>query len=126
MSIASLHTAAAGVVNAGQGLSAATDTDDVAALADGLDALASSLHGAAHACDRALSASVPQAMSRGSICARYREAREQWPTSTPPSNERLAAVLASVHDAVRALRTAADHCAQARHAVDAARNAAKS
>jgi hypothetical protein len=127
MSTASLHAAAADVVTAGQAFSGSVAASDpTAALADGLDALASSLHIAAHACRQAVTASVPQTTSHSSSGARYRQARENWPTSTLPSNERLARMLGSLHDAAGAIRAAADHCVQARDAVDAARNGSSS
>ena len=58
-----------------------------------------------------------QPLDRG-ICSRYQRAAASWPTSPPPSHERFAAALASLHGAADAARLAARRCDRAREAVD--------
>ena len=46
----------------------------------------------------------------GAICDRYRAAAAAFPEGARPPNERLALLLAALHDAAASLRTAADQC----------------
>ena len=84
-----------------------------------LGVLAEALRVARRACDRSASRMVPAAetLDRG-ICSRYQRAAAGWPASPPPSYERFAAALASLHEAADGARLAARSCDQARQAVE--------
>jgi hypothetical protein len=76
---------------------------------DTLRTLSRTCYGAAHAF-------VPLGEHGESVTERYGRAAEQWPTPRDgrgPSYEQQARVLASLHDAGAALRTAAGHCGRA-------------
>jgi hypothetical protein len=92
---------------------------DPAALPGELEALGEALRVAGRACQKSAFRVVPgaQPLDRG-ICSRYQRAAASWPTSPLPSYERLAAALASLHEAADAARQAARRCDRAREAVD--------
>lgn len=92
---------------------------DHAALPGELEGLGEALRAADRAYERSASRLVPaaQPLDRG-ICSRYQRAAASWPASPPPSHERFAAALASLHEAADAARLAARRCDEAREAVD--------
>jgi hypothetical protein len=94
--------------------------DDIAALAGQLDQLAGTLRVVAQACERGTTRVVPPARLDVSVSHRYQSAVARWPFTPPPSYERLAMLLGSLHDAAAALRVAAGRCESAKDAVHAA------
>ena len=92
---------------------------DLTALPGELEGLGEALRAVGRACERSASRVVPaaQPLDRG-ICSRYQRAVANWPASPPPSHERLAATLASLHEAADAANQAAHRCEQASQAVD--------
>ena len=91
---------------------------EVSQMVDALDDLASAFRGAAGACDALARHAVPDGAA-GPISGRYRAAADAWPSDTPPSYDRLAAVLASLHDTAATARMAARRCEAAVAAVAA-------
>ena len=93
--------------------------DDLAVLPGELEDLSEALRAAGHAYATSASRVVPaaQPLDRG-ICNRYQRAAASWPTSPPPSHERFAAALASLHEAADAARLAARRGDQASQALD--------
>jgi hypothetical protein len=92
---------------------------DLPALPGELEALGEALRAAARAYEKSASRVVPAAQPLDpGICARYQRAAANWPASPPPSHERFAATLASLHGAAAAARLAARRGDQARQAVD--------
>jgi hypothetical protein len=98
----------------------ALDAPGITALAGELDHLADTLRVVAQACERATTRVVPPAGPDVSVCRRYQCAVAGWPFTSPPSYERLAMLLGSLHDVAGALRVAAGRCDHARNAVDTA------
>lgn len=91
---------------------------DVEALPGELEALAETLRAAGRACEGSALRVVPAAESlEHGICNRYQRAAASWRISPPPSYERFAAALASLHEAADAARLAARRCERARDAV---------
>jgi hypothetical protein len=92
---------------------------DLAALPGELEGLGEAFRVAGRACETSASRVVPDAqpLDRG-ICSRFQRAAASSPASPPPSHERFAAALASLHEAADAARLAARRCDQARQAVD--------
>jgi hypothetical protein len=92
---------------------------DLAALPGELEGLGEALRAAGRACKKSAFRVVPgaQPLDRG-IGDRYQRAAASWPASPPPSYERFAAALASLHEAADAARLAARRCDRARDAVD--------
>jgi hypothetical protein len=74
---------------------------------------------AAEVLDRAAERLVPTVESTYRACDRYRAAIASWPTTPVPSYERLAGLLATLHDARAAVRGAATKCDGADRAVRA-------
>ena len=99
---------------------AAINDGDIAGLPDQLARLGGALRAAGAAYETAASCVVPaeQPSDRG-ISYRYQRAAAAWPASRPPSHERFAAALASLHAAADAARLAARRGDEARRAVDA-------
>jgi hypothetical protein len=95
------------------------DWSDLATLPGELEGLGEALRAAGRAYERSASRVVPDAwpLDRG-VCSRYQRAAARWPASPPPSHERFAAALASLHAAGDAARLAARSCDRARQAVD--------
>jgi hypothetical protein len=92
---------------------------DPAALPGELEGLSEALRAAGRAYEKSASRVVPAAQPLDcGLCSRYQHAAASWPTSPPPSHERFAAALASLHEAAAAARLAARRCDQARQAVD--------
>jgi hypothetical protein len=93
---------------------------DIAGLPDQLARLGAALRAAGAAYETAASCVVPaaQPLDRG-ITSRYRRAAAAWPAASPPSHERFAAALASLHAAADAARLAGRQADEARQAVDA-------
>jgi hypothetical protein len=61
-------------------------------------------------CLHVASAVFPPDEAHG-VCGRYRAAAAQWPrTAPPPSHERLAETLATLHGAAAAVRLATERC----------------
>jgi len=76
-----------------------------------------SLRALSRGCDGAANAFIPPGAHDESISLRYARAGADWPGARDgagPSYERQAELLASLHDASAALRTAAKRCARAR------------
>jgi hypothetical protein len=92
---------------------------DLAALPGELECLGCALRAAGRAYEEFASRVAPaaQPLDRGNG-SRYQRAAATWPVSPPPSHERFAAALASLHEAADAARMAARRCDQARQAVD--------
>jgi hypothetical protein len=92
---------------------------DLTALPGELEGLGEALLAVGRAYERSASRVVPaaQPLDRG-ICSRYQRAAANRPASPPPSHERLAATLASLHEAADAAHLAARRCDQARQAVE--------
>jgi hypothetical protein len=107
---------------AGQALAHIDEGADITGLPDQLERLAATLRATGRAYETAASRVVPAAepLDRG-IASRYQRAAAAWPTAPPPSHERFAAALASLHTAADAARLASRRCDQARRAVDALR-----
>lgn len=78
------------------------------------------LHDVADAVDRAARQIVPPVDSADTLCDRYRGAAASWPTAPAPSYERLAGLLATLHEAGAAVRGAARKCEGADDAFRAA------
>jgi len=92
---------------------------DLAALPDGLAELGEALRAAGRAYESSASRVVPgPRLVDRSVCSRYQRAAARWPASPPPSHERFAAALASLHAAADAARLAARRCDQAREDVE--------
>ena len=73
---------------------------DLAALPGELEVLGEALRAAGCAYERSGSRVVPGARPLDlGICSRYQRAAARWPASPPPSHERFAAALASLHAA---------------------------
>jgi hypothetical protein len=89
----------------------------LAALPGELEELGVALRVAGRVYEKSASRVVPgaQPLDRG-ICSRYQRAAARWPAS-PPSYERFAAVLATLHGAAEAARLAARRSDEAREAV---------
>jgi hypothetical protein len=107
---------------AGQAVAHIDEGGDIADLPGQLDRLTAALRATGRAYEAAASRVVPAAepLDRG-IASRYQRAAAAWPTALPPSHERFAAALASLHTAADAARLASRRCDQARRAVDALR-----
>jgi hypothetical protein len=98
----------------------AIDDGDIAGLPDQLARLGAALRAAGVAYETAASCVVPAAhpLDRG-ISYRYQRAAETWPAAWPPSHERFAAALTSLHAAADAARLAGRAGDEARRAIDA-------
>jgi hypothetical protein len=97
----------------------AAHAGDLAALPDELAGLGEALRAAGRAYESSASRVVPGPRPEDrSICSRYQRAAARWPDSPPPSHERFAAALASLHAAAEAARLAARRCDRARQDVD--------
>jgi hypothetical protein len=96
------------------------DGGEIAGLSDQLARLGDALRATGGAYEAAASRVVPaaQPLDRG-IAFRYRRAAATWPAAPPPSHERFAAALASLHAAADAARLAGRRSDEARRAVDA-------
>jgi hypothetical protein len=105
---------------AGQAVAHIAEGGGIAGLPAQLERLAAALRATGRAYETAASRVVPAAepLDRG-IASRYQRAAAAWPTAPPPSHERFAAALASLHTAADAARLASRRCDQARRAVDA-------
>jgi hypothetical protein len=98
----------------------AIDDGDIAGLPDQLARLGAALRAAGASYETAASCVVPaaQPLDRGTSY-RYQRAAAAWPAASPPSHERFAAALTSLHAAADAARLAARRGDEARRAVDA-------
>lgn len=98
----------------------AIDDGDIAGLPDQLARLGAALRAAGASYATAASCVVPaaQPLDRGTSY-RYQRAAAAWPAASPPSHERFAAALTSLHAAADAARLAARRGDEARRAVDA-------
>jgi hypothetical protein len=86
-----------------------------------LDCIEQSLHALSRACEGAAHAFIPPGRDE-SVSQRYARAAADWPGAhggAGPSHERQAQLVASLHDAGMALRTAGDCCARARDLLSA-------
>ncbi|MEO8688795.1 MAG: hypothetical protein ABI611_11330 [Solirubrobacteraceae bacterium] len=104
---------------AAAGVGRADRRGGVETLPSELEALAEAIRAAG----RALAASAPRVVPEAEpldhrVSSRYRRAAASWPTSPPPSHERFAATLASLHDAADAARLAGRRCDEARRCVE--------
>lgn len=87
---------------------AMAEAADPATAPDVLADLEAAVAATAGACEVMAAALVPPAET---ICERYTHAAEAWARSgAPPPHERLALLLAALHDAASSLRTAAEQC----------------
>ena len=87
-----------------------------------LDCVEQSLRALSRGCDGAANVFIPPGAHDESISRRYAQAAADWPGARDdagPSYERQAELLASLHDASAALRTAAKRCARARDLLNA-------
>jgi hypothetical protein len=84
---------------------------------DDLGELAAALREAAERCDRAAARIAPHEALDETVCDRYRAAAARWPAESPPPYERIAGILARLHDAGAAAREAARRCDAAREAL---------
>jgi hypothetical protein len=114
------HDAANELLDAADAVECIEGAGDIADLPPHLDRLGDALRAAGRAYETAASHLVPpaQADDRG-IASRYQRAAAAWPGAPPPSHERFAAAMTSLHAAADAARAAGRRCDQARHAVDA-------
>jgi hypothetical protein len=98
----------------------AINDGDIAGLPDQLERLGAALRAAGVAYETAASCVVPAAhpLDRG-ISYRYQRAAGAWPAASPPSHERFAAALTSLHAAADAARLAGRRGDEARRAIDA-------
>jgi hypothetical protein len=98
---------------------------DVADLLARLERLGDALRATGGAYEAAAARVVPAArpLDRG-IADRYGRAGAAWPAAPPPSHERFAAALASLHAAADAARLASRRCEDARRAIEALGGAA--
>ena len=110
--------AARDLLVAANALEQADHDGSLAALPGELEKLGDALRAAGRAYEKSISRVVPDAQphDRG-ICSRYQRAAASWPASAPPSHERFAAALASLHEVADAARLAARRSDQARQAV---------
>jgi hypothetical protein len=103
---------------AAKALEHADHGDSLGALPGELERLGDALRAAGRACEKSISRVVPGAQPRDrGISSRYQRAAASWPASPPPSHERFAAALASLHEAADAARLAARRSDQASQAV---------
>jgi hypothetical protein len=123
------HTApdlvAATVLRAATGLGGSTGDGGVASVSAELDTLAAALTLVAKGCDDAATRIVPRGAGDESIGGRYDRAASDWPVVPPPSRERLAALLTTLHDAGITARHAAALCEHAKRQLDAALHRAR-
>ena len=87
-------------------------------MAFALTDLALVMRGAAQRCDDMAAHYFPP-VAADSICDRFDRAAAAWPDGERPSYERLAAVLAALHDAAASSRLAAHRCDRAVAALSA-------
>jgi hypothetical protein len=79
-----------------------------------LTGIEATLHALERECVYLASALLPPGDADG-ICGRYRAAAARWPaTSPPPSHERLAEILATLHEAAAGIRLATERCRRVR------------
>jgi len=79
-----------------------------------LTGIEATLHALERECMHLASALLPPDGADG-ICGRYRAAAARWPaTSAPLSHERLAEILATLHDAAAGVRLATERCRRVR------------
>ena len=106
--------------SAANAVEATDDGGDLATLPAELEELGKALQAAGRAYERSASRVLPAAQPLDCrICSRYQRAAATWPASPPPSHERIAAALATLHEAAGAVRLAARRGDEARRAVDA-------
>ena len=85
-----------------------------------LDRLGDALRATGRAYEMAASHVVPPGQPHDrTIASRYQRAAASWPGEPPPSHERFAAAMTSLHAAADAARAAGRRCDEARRAVDA-------
>jgi hypothetical protein len=105
---------------AAKAIERAAHAGDVAALSEELAVLGEALRAAGRAYECSASRVVPgPRLVDESVTSRFQRAAARWPDAPPPSHERLAAALASLHAVAEAARLAARRCDRARHDVDA-------
>jgi hypothetical protein len=93
---------------------ATAEAADPSTAPDVLEDLEAAVAATAGACEAMATALIPPAET---ICERYRRAAESWSSSgARPPHERLALLLAALHDAASSLRTASEQCRVAAHA----------
>lgn len=106
------------LLSAAERLQQATGDRACAALVPAaFDCVEQSLHALSRGCDGAASVFIPPGAHGESISRRYARAAADWPGARDgagPSYERQAELLAALHEASAALRTAAKRCARAR------------
>jgi hypothetical protein len=107
---------------------AAMRLDDDAAGPASVDVVATSLadveralRALSHAIDHAGDALIPPARGGEAAAARHARAAAEWPrvgAGGPPSHERQAHLLSSLHEAAATIRAAAECCGRARRIVE--------
>ena len=107
----SLHAAATVLHDAATaGSSPEPRHDHVTALPAELEEIVAALRVVADAVDRAAQQIAPPVEGTYRVSDRYRMAVASWPTTPAPSYERLAGLLATLHEASAAVRGAARTC----------------
>jgi hypothetical protein len=106
---------AAALLAAAEGLEdAAPHTRSPQSVAASLVNVEAALRALDRACIAAASALIPPPAGDDRICARYAAAAEHWDDARTPSYERMAEILARLHDSGATLRAAAECCRRAR------------
>ena len=114
------HDAANELLDAVDAVECIDRAGDIAGLPAHLDRLGEALRAAGRAYETAATQLVPpaQADDRG-IASRYQRAASAWLGAVPPSHERFAAAMTSLHAAADAARAAGRRSDEAREAIDA-------
>jgi hypothetical protein len=114
------HEAANTLLDAADAVECIDAAGGIAGLPAQLDRLGDALRAAGRAYETAAPHLVPPAQpdDRG-IASRYQRAAAAWPGAAPPSHERFAAAMTSLHAAADAARAAGRRSDEARQAIDA-------
>jgi hypothetical protein len=114
------HEAANALLDAADAVECIDGAGDIAGLPAHLDRLGDALRAAGRAYEIAAPHLLPPAQphDRG-IASRYQRAAAAWPGAAPPSHERFAAAMTSLHAAAAAARAAGRRSDEARKAIDA-------
>ena len=113
MSPSTIENHAESLLDSARALEAIAADVGLGAVPGVLENLEASLESAARTAVAMASAVVPP---DDAICDRYAAAATAFPEGAQPPNERLALLLAALHDAAASLRTAAAQCRVARNA----------
>jgi hypothetical protein len=114
------HEAANALLDAADAVECIDGAGDIADLAAHLDRLGDALRAAGRAYEMAATHLVAPAQPHGrGITSRYQRAAAAWPGAAPPSHERFAAAMTSLHAATAAARAAGRRSDEARQAIAA-------